>query len=252
MCSEGRKWQKHIKKEEACAELARNMEKVLGQQDEAIKMWKLNKQASAKYIILSSGIKPVDYLSLSEFNCVLSFNYTNTYERLYGSDNTKYCYIHGKAQSDRKKTNIILGIDDDLPPNEQSKNFRWIRFKKFYQRIIFKTGSEYKDWFNSMQESSNYVHIVGHSLDKTDYDVLYEIFNDDSSKIIVYYYSPADFENKVQKVIRLLSYKGMNGRDELIRRVHGSKWSIKFVDQYDEEEGLFIRPSERGVDNQPN
>ena len=30
----------------------------------------------------------------------------------------------------------------------------------------------------------------------------------------------------MQKVIKLLSYKGMSGRDELIRRVHGSKWSI--------------------------
>ena len=85
------------------------------------------------------------------------------------------------------------------------------------------------------------VHIVGHSLDKTDYDVLYEIFNYPNFRIIVYYYSPEDFEDKVQKVIRLLAYKGKNGRDELIRRVHGKQWSIKFVDQYDEKDGLFIK-----------
>ena len=229
-------------KRDEYAEQARNIEESIGKK-EAKKVWQLNKDESDNYSLLSSKITHIDFLSLSLFNCVLSFNYTNTYERLYGSDKTKYCYIHGKAQSDRKKTNIILGIDDELSPDEQSKNFRWIRFKKYYQRIIFKTGSEYKDWFSFKKESTNYVHIVGHSLEKTDYDVLYEILNDNSSKIIVYYYSPADFENKVQKVIRLLSYKGLNGRDELIRRVHGSNWSIKFVDQYDEKEGLFLRTS---------
>ena len=44
----------------------------------------------------------------------------------------------------------------------------------------------------------------------------------------------------MQKVIKLLSYKGMSGRDELIKRVHGNKWSIKFVDQYDQMDGLFL------------
>jgi len=204
----------------------------------------LRKDASAELSYLLSGIKPIDYLSMSKFDCVLSFNYTNTYERLYGNDKTKYCYIHGKAQNDKNKTNMIFGIDDDLPQGEESNNFKWVRFKKYYQRIIYRTGSEYKDWLSSLINQSsnqNYVHIIGHSLDRTDYDVLYEIFSNQSFKIIVYYYCPEDFEDKVQKVIKLLAYKGINGRDELIRRVHGSQWSIKFVDQYNETDGLFIK-----------
>jgi hypothetical protein len=181
---------------------------------------------------------------MSKFDCILSFNYTNTYERLYGSDKTQYCYIHGKAQEKRNETNLIFGIDDDLPRGEESNNFKLIRFKKYYQRIIFKTGSEYRDWLNPQDNqttSQNYVHIVGHSLDVSDYDVLYEIFSNQSFKIIVYYYCSEDFEDKVQKVIKLLAYKGINGRDELIRRVHGIQWSIKFVNQYDGIEGLFIK-----------
>ena len=193
-------------------------------------------EAARKYSQANSQIRKRDYLSLSKFDCVLSFNYTNTYERLYGNEKTQYCYIHGKAQNDRTKTNLILGIDDNLKQGLENQNFEWAKFKKYYQRIILKTGSEYKDWLSPSSNNSNgdnYVYIVGHSLDQTDFDVLYEIFTNSSFKIIVYYYNQKDFEEKVQKVIKLLSYKGMSGRDELIKRVHGNKWSIKFVDQYD-------------------
>ena len=200
---------------------------------------------------LNSKITPIDYFGLSKFGCVLSFNYTNTYERLYGTKETQYCYVHGKAQEDSSKTNIIIGIDDTLRGGEESKNFKWIRFKKYYQRIILKTGSEYKNWFNSQDkhgEQNDYVHIVGHSLDKTDHDVLYELFCNKKFRIIIYYYCQDDFEDKVQKTIRLLAYKGRNGRDELINRVHGDKWSIKFLDQYDKLDGLFIN-NENNADN---
>lgn len=201
-------------------------------------------RANAERILekLSAGIKPVDYLGLSRFSYVLSFNYTNTYERLYGNAQTQYCYIHGKAQADKDKSNIIIGVDDELTDGKESRDFQCVRFKKYYQRIILRTGAEYKDWLHAIKENAC-VHIIGHSLDRTDYDILYEFFDDPRFRIIVYYRDPADYEKKVQKVIKLLAYKGANGRDELIRRVHGRGWSIKFVDQYDETEGLLLRPN---------
>lgn len=211
---------------------------------EAAQYEKLRDEASHQYSALSSKIRMIDALSLSKFDAVLSFNYTNTYERLYGDGHTKYCYIHGKAQADSKKTNIILGINDELEHGAESKDFTWVNFKKYYQRIIFQTGSEYKEWLESQRydhAGKNYVHIVGHSLDRTDYEVLYELFMNPNFKIIIYYYNENDFEEKVQRVIRLLAYHGKNGRDELIQRVHGPQWSIKFVNQYDEEDGLFIK-----------
>ena len=196
-----------------------------------------------RYYCLMSDIHPIDYLSMGRFSFVLSFNYTNTFERLYGDEKTKYCYIHGKAQENKECTNLILGIDDNLSNGDESRNFQCVRFKKYYQRIIFKTGAEYKDWLTAVANTENYVHIVGHSLDCTDYDVLYEFFSDSQFKIIVYYYNDKDFEEKIQRVIRLLAYKGGNGRDELIKRVHGKDWSIKFVYQYDETDGLFKAPT---------
>jgi len=212
--------------------------------DEQSKFEKQRDEAEGRLSTLISGIKTIDYLSMSKFDCVLSFNYTNTYERLYGNEKTKYCYIHGKAQDDKARSKIILGIDDKLQRGEESRNFTWVKLKKYYQRIIFKTGSEYKDWLASVEKQNanrNYVYIVGHSLDKTDYDVLYDVFSNKCLKIIVYYYCTEDFEDKVQKVIQLLAYKGGNGRDELISRTHGSQKSIEFIDQYDETEGLFIK-----------
>ncbi|MDR1872309.1 MAG: bacteriophage abortive infection AbiH family protein [Deltaproteobacteria bacterium] len=196
-----------------------------------------------------------------KFDCVLSFNYTNTYPLLYGNDGTKYCYIHGKAQEDSLKTNLVIGINDYLVKGKESEDFLFVKLKKYFQRIIKKTGSEYKDWLNktlyrslplnqgglqkidddNYYRKKNTIHFVGHSLDKTDYESLYEIVTNNRFKIIFYYYCNEDFIMKVQKVIKLLSYNGENGRDILIKRVHGEDWSIKFVDQYDEKEGLFAR-----------
>lgn len=203
---------------------------------------RMAKEAASTLSSLITKINTADYLCMSKFDCVLSFNYTNTYERLYGKEKTRYCYIHGKAQENREKSNLIFGIDDCLPSGEESKNFKCVRFKKYFQRVIFKTGAQYKEWFGLplvTKGSAIYVHIVGHSLDRTDHDVLYEFFSNKDCKIIIYYYSPKDFEDKVTKVIQLLAYKGGNGRDELIGRLYGKQWSIKFTYLYDETDGLF-------------
>ena len=186
--------------------------------------------------------KILNHKALFHIDHILSFNYTNTYERLYKKDNVKYCYIHGKAQEDKTKTNIIFGIDDNLKDGNENEKFEYVKFKKYYQRIVLKTGSEYKDWLIKAadpNEKISDVYIVGHSLDKTDYDILYEIFECKNIRVTVYYYNQSDLDEKVQRVIRLLSYKGKNGRDELIERVHGSNWKIRFVNQYDKNDGIF-------------
>ena len=67
-----------------------------------------------------------------DFSYILSFNYTDTYETLYGNENTKYCYIHGKTQADASKTNMILGIDETLKDGEENKNFAFAKFKKYF------------------------------------------------------------------------------------------------------------------------
>ena len=80
---------------------------------------------------------------------VLSFNYTNTYENIYGTGKIiGYDYIHGEANINNtiETNNMVLGIDEYLSDDKKDKDIEFIAFKKFYQRIYKGTGCEYKEW----------------------------------------------------------------------------------------------------------
>lgn len=90
---------------------------------------------------------------------VLSFNYTNTYARIYGDPekgNIEYDYIHGKADinSTMETNNMVLGIDEYLSKKKRNKDIEFIAFKKYYQRIYKETGCKYKDWINTIKEEN--------------------------------------------------------------------------------------------------
>jgi hypothetical protein len=181
----------------------------------------------------------------NKFDCVLSFNYTNTYEELYGDETTQYCYIHGKAQADVGKTNMILGIDDTLSSGDESKNFAFVKFKKYYQRVFNKTGSEYRDWIALISDSEighrdNEIFIVGHSLGATDHDVLREFFNlGKVARINVMYFDECSKINAIERTIEII------GKEALIDRVHGLGANIRFIDQYEEQDGVFIKRAKK-------
>jgi len=187
----------------------------------------------------------------SEFDYILSFNYTSTFKSLYSNDFTKFCYIHGKAQLVNGKTNMIFGIDETLQEGDKKEQFIFAKFKKYFQRIVNMTGSTYKDWLENAKISnwtSNYeVYIIGHSLDLTDHEILKEFFDIDKEnkyvKITIFY------RDELSKVKLIENTINMLGKEELIRRVHGSKSNIFFVNQYDEELGIFKRPNE--IENPP-
>ncbi|MBD5511344.1 MAG: hypothetical protein HDR08_08860 [Lachnospiraceae bacterium] len=84
---------------------------------------------------------------------VLSFNYTNTYQKLYGDKVQEYTekyidYIHGKADINGtiENNNMVLGIDEYLSDDRKNRDMDFIAFKKFYQRIYKQTGCKYKNW----------------------------------------------------------------------------------------------------------
>lgn len=92
---------------------------------------------------------------------ILSFNYTNTIERVYiDKSNMDIDFIHGKANKDLEieKNNMVLGIDEFLPAEKQNINVEFVEFKKFYQRIYKETGCKYKNWVDEIKsEHSLYV-----------------------------------------------------------------------------------------------
>ena len=65
---------------------------------------------------------------------VLSFNYTNTYSKVYGNNNKILdCHhIHGLAQCKNTvdTNNMVLGISESLSDNEKNTNLQFISFKK--------------------------------------------------------------------------------------------------------------------------
>lgn len=201
-----------------------------------------------------------------EFDKVLSFNYTNTFEELYDDEQSiEYDYIHGKADfhNTLQTNNMVLGIDEYLEDDRKNKDIEFIAFKKFYQRIQKETGCKYKEWvdeicedrllfvknlehhystqvpFEMFNEEVQYnLFIFGHSLDETDKDVLRVLILNDNVYTTIYYRKQFDNNGKHDNGRNDLGSKIANlvkviGQEELIRRTGGSTKTIEFRLQQD-------------------
>lgn len=183
-------------------------------------------------------------------DCVLSFNYSDTYERLYGStQKIEYNYIHGKADKSNtvESNNMVLGIDEYLEKERRNKEISFITFKKYYQRIYKGTGCEYRDWIYEIRESAKSIelklrneypvqipfikftnaaqhnlYIFGHSLDVTDQDILRELILNDNVHTTIFYMDKQDLKRKIANLVRVIT------QEELIRRTGGSTKTIEF------------------------
>ncbi len=174
-------------------------------------------------------------ISQLEFDKVLSFNYSNTYESYYDNldspKHAEYDYIHGKAIShiDYDENELVLGINEYLPDNEKDKNIRFIRFKKFFQRIHKNTGCHYKNWIEDINRTAHYtkhyLFIFGHSLDDTDRDILRELILNDNIITTIFYHNREAYAQQITNLVKVI------GQDELIRKTGGSKTTLFFAEQ---------------------
>lgn len=193
---------------------------------------------------------------------VLSFNYTNTFEKKYGiGKSIEYNFIHGEAKESNtiESNNMVLGIDEYLPKDRKDKETYFIGFKKYYQRILKSTGCDYVDWIDSIKEAyeeacykaascsgkmgnnsrkarptdfhcSSNLYIFGHSLDITDGDILRALIcNDNVNTKIFYYREKVDDKRTLEKIISNLVK--VIGQDELIKRTGGEFKTIEFIPQ---------------------
>lgn len=180
-------------------------------------------------------IKQIQDLSIDK---LISFNYTNTYKKLYelGSSKIEYDYLHGNANSNRdiKENNMVLGIDEYLEEKQRDKKLDFIKFKKYFQRIYKKTGCKYKEWFENISDIqkrqeviresafSNNVYIFGHSMDVTDKDVLADILELKDTQITIFYLDNKDYAQKITNIIKII------GQDKLTNSVYGKNPKIIF------------------------
>ena len=136
-----------------------------------------------------------DFIKRIEPSFVLSFNYTNTFQKLYGIDRTKVCYYHGSIEDD----NMVLGYDD----MDQSTDD--IRFKKYYRRLINKTDYRYENQKEDGHGGYEMypLHIFGHSLDVSDEDILRKLL-EASVESHIYYKDEDDRTNKILNLIKII------------------------------------------------
>ncbi len=188
-------------------------------------------------------------------NKILSFNYSDTYRRLYAFDreDIDYSYIHGKAvdhisslkvgksmeeewNSWMRETadlnNMVLGIDEYLTGDSKNKETDFIAFKKYYQRIYKKNGNEYKKWLDQIdtnialgKEEENKLYIFGHSLNETDGDVLRELITHPQIETIIYYRDKKQLGQQIANLVKVL------GSDQMVEMVYGNHPAITFQEQ---------------------
>lgn len=207
-------------------------------------------------IYLEDCIRNIDKQLLSpdiynlRIDCLLCFNYTDTYSRLYSckNRNIEYDYIHGKSQiCSESANNMVLGIDDYLLGEERFNNTDFIEFKKFYQRLYKKTGCVYKKWLErinkSKDDSIHNIYIFGHSLAMTDKDILTEFITNKKTRITIFYFDENQYSDQIINLVHML------GPDALNAMVYGANPKIIFKHQ---EEMINITDSEWEILNDRN
>ena len=159
-------------------------------------------------------------------NLYLSFNYTDTLEKVYNIPIKNITYIHGKAQ---RGDELIVGHhSDDLVQDEPEPQFtneeeRQIYYDNYDEDVrvteakgIIKSyfKSTYKDtktiietnleFFDSLSNISE-IYIYGHSLSDIDIDYFYEIHScvSPDCKWHISYRSDRDYKNAIDFAIRL-------------------------------------------------
>lgn len=193
------------------------------------------KSDSESYIFsLKEGVIPQNVRSVQG----LSFNYTDTCERLYNPTsnwyskyNIKPIYVHGKAGSN-KACNMVFGTHSFKNKDAQYISFNipveFNVFKKYHQRHRYGTIEAYQQLLREIKDYNREIifHIVGHSLDETDHIILEHILNINKNSIIKIYYHDEESHvrliNNIEKII---------GEKEVMARV-------QFIYQHDPQRGI--------------
>lgn len=166
---------------------------------------------------------PNEYKNLS----VLSFNYTNTCERLYGKMfDIKSYYVHGKINYNNDTCNLVLGTHsfDNKPQNENPRSaipYEFNVFRKHNQRHKYGTIEDYQNLLKELTKYGKVIkpvfHVIGHSLDETDKNILEHLFLINQNAIInIYYHNEEAQENYINNITNIIGEKEVMTRVRLI------------------------------------
>lgn len=151
------------------------------------------------------GVKP-QWNDLPRPNYVYSFNYSNTFEILHA--NHMIDHLHGNTN-----TNIVLGINSDKKDYQGSIDTTFLQFKKYFQRVFYKTDLSFLSKMRSTRATPGYgdntLYVIGHSLDSTDEDIIKQIF-ETAKTIIILYHSDSSVKNQIKNLVEMYGKKGLD------------------------------------------
>lgn len=153
---------------------------------------------------------------------VLSFNYTEFIENLYGAKQDNICYIHGcrKNRKNCKHGELILGHRPGAEDEQWDKiKLKPFKFKNPYKRYIMEsaleTAAREAAWYDesTTKKSSDIikkhqlffdglssveeVYVIGHSLSEVDYPYFEEVCKKSNAKWYIGYHSLDDMKRLI-------------------------------------------------------
>lgn len=134
---------------------------------------------------------------------VLSFNYSNTAERLYRLSPDNVAYVHGDVSS-----SVVVGIEPSMITNQSvTEESAFIRFFKRFRRIYKNCNKDYNRKIMNNLTKESIVAIYGHSLDLSDRSILKSFFEKKMQRYDIYCYKDIDaYKIKLVKLIGLDLY----------------------------------------------
>lgn len=159
---------------------------------------------------------------------VLSFNYTEFLEDLYGANPNNICCIHGcrKNKKNRKSDKLILGHKAGIEDEQWGKaDLRSFKFKNSYKRYIAEAAletaayeaawydeittkkcgdiiSSHREFFDGLAGIKE-IYVIGHSLSEVDYPYFEEVCKKTNAKWYISYHSLDDMKRMLVFVNRM-------------------------------------------------
>ena len=144
---------------------------------------------------------------LNNYQVVITFNYTHTYELLSKNVDNLF-HIHGEIDKE-----IVLGVNSDKNDKKETVDTSFLRFKKYYQRTYYETDCSYLSWIRAFREkmkkyndetvSENIkLSIMGHSLDVTDENCIRELFGLATS-IMVFHHDDTAKKQHIENLVNI-------------------------------------------------
>lgn len=150
--------------------------------------------------VKSSVVTRHDALLYADY--IITLNYTHTYENLYV--NGEVFHLHGDIDHQ-----IVLGINPDKYDDLETIDTSFIAFKKYYQRILYETDTNYLLWKKEDPYTKDNVNltVMGHSLDITDRDIILDLF-EISSKITILYHDESAKKSYIENLVKIFGREG--------------------------------------------